>query len=263
MKQKCQLTVSIKDFLSQRENQVKKWGIFVSGGVDSMVLLDVFSRYIAAENLVVLHINHQTRLLTALSQSAQVFDLTVKERATPWLTLIAKSNNDTQLKFTAGEQSWLVNLKATEHFQTLTLSVPLKEKSLSIQALKNTTEHIDFALYARTLADIPMDEVLYHQPNKLSAKSPTTELIIKNYLHKQHADYLASIEPYTPAQQQLNITDWEQLLMTANDLAESAPLDALRFLKKLSQHSNHQVAEKAWQARIDILRQQKQFHLFL
>lgn len=206
-------------------------------------------------------INHQTRLLTALSQSAQVFDLTVKERATPWLTLIAKSNNDTQLKFTAGEQSWLVNLKATEHFQTLTLSVPLKEKSLSIQALKNTTEHIDFALYARTLADIPMDEVLYQQPNKLSAKSPTTELIIKNYLHKQHADYLASIEPYTPAQQQLNITDWEQLLMTANDLAESAPLDALRFLKKLSQHSNHQVAEKAWQARIDILRQQKQFHL--
>ncbi len=240
----------------------------LTGSYRNQLLVNSHSQTIAeiSEQRLVEHrfyprITQQNRLITTLGKSAQLFDLTNKERVTPWLTLIAKSKSDVQLKLTAEEQSWLVNLKATEQFQTLQISIPLHTKSLAIQLVTSTDNDVDFALFARTLADLPVDETLFQQPQKLTDKSPIIAQLINNDLQKRHADYLASIEPYKPALQQSNLGNWKESLMLANDLAKSAPLEALGYLKELTQHSNLQIAEQAWKLRIDILKAQEQFYL--
>ena len=206
-------------------------------------------------------IDQQHRLISTLAKSAQLFDLSDKERATSWLTLIAKSEKDSQLKLSSGEKSWLVNLKATEKFQSLLISVPLNSQSLSIQRVGNQSHQIEFALYARTLADLPSDEVIYRQNGDLKTISPAISTLITNDLQKQHDDYLAAIEPYAPARKSITTLNAEQSLLTAKDLVETAPLDALAFLKALTQNSDIDIAEQAWRLRIAILRKQHQFHL--
>ena len=206
-------------------------------------------------------INQQFRLISTLNQSAQLFDLSSKKRATPWLTLIAKSTKDSQLKLSSGENSWLVNLKATEDFQSLIISVPLNSQSLTIQSLSSQSNQIEFALYARTLTDLPSDEVIFQQAVNAKNLSPAISKLIADDLHKQHADYLAAIEPYAPARKNVTAFNAEQSLLTAKDLATSAPLDALAFLKPLTQNADTAIAEQAWQLRVAILREQQQFHL--
>ena len=206
-------------------------------------------------------INQQLRLIATLSQSAQLFDLSSEKRATPRLTLIARSTKDSQLKLSAGENSWLVNLKATNDFQTLFISVPLSSQSLTIQSLSSQSNKVEFALYARTLADLPSDEVIYQQAVNAKNISPAISKLIADDLHKQHADYLAAIEPYAPARKNVSAFNAEQSLLTAKDLANSAPLDALAFLKPLTQNANTTIAKQAWQLRVAILRKQQQFHL--
>ena len=53
------------------------------------------------------------------------YDLS-SQNATPWLTFVARSDEDSQLKLTAGGMSWLINIKATQHYQTISVSVPVK-----------------------------------------------------------------------------------------------------------------------------------------
>ncbi|WP_417698975.1 hypothetical protein [Pseudoalteromonas lipolytica] len=206
-------------------------------------------------------INQQVRELTYLGHQPIEFDLSIQQRATPWLTLIAKTQQDTQFQLTAGERNWLINLKATEHYQTLMISVPISTSSVTIKRLTNTSKPIDFALYARTLASLPSDELLYQQQGDLTETSPIIANLLSRYLNKQHDDYVASIEPYTPALQNNPDIDWQASLTKAQHIATSAPLEALALLKPLSTSPDPDIAIQAWQLRVAILREQHQFHL--
>lgn len=206
-------------------------------------------------------INKQVRHITSLSKMALNFDLSSQKRITPWLTFVARSDKDSQFKLNVGDKSWLVNIKATQEYQTIHVSVPLNSKTMTIQKTTDDVPSIDFAVYARTLTDFPSNEVLYLQPGTLSEKSPITAQLITEHLRKLYSDYLALIEPYAPARRKIKLLNWQQSLLTAKDLAKSAPLDALAFLKPLTQNPNPQVAVEAWQIKINILREQHQFHL--
>ncbi|PID70357.1 tRNA lysidine(34) synthetase TilS [bacterium DOLZORAL124_38_8] len=53
---------NFQSFLNQHHLHEKKVVLMVSGGVDSMVLLSLCSKFLKPENITVLHINHNTRL---------------------------------------------------------------------------------------------------------------------------------------------------------------------------------------------------------
>ncbi|MBU77198.1 MAG: hypothetical protein CMK63_09410 [Pseudoalteromonadaceae bacterium] len=206
-------------------------------------------------------INKQVRDITSLSQVPLRYDLSSQKRATPWLTFVARSDEDSQLKLTAGGMSWLINIKATQHYQTISVSVPVNHKTMTIQKTTDDVPVIEFAVYARTLTDFPSNEVLYLQPGALDQNSPITAQLVTNHLRKLYSDYLAMIQPYAPARRKVKLLNWQQSMLTAKDLAKLAPLDALAFLKPLTQNPDPSVAEQAWQVKIDILREQHQFHL--
>lgn len=247
-------TISTSHYLIPNSNNKVRYNSYFQhfDSLSGMRLVDDIGYPVLSEEYAQIH---------SLDKFSHHFDLNIKQRVRPTITLHARSQVDTQILVTSGNQQWHLSLLKSENFSAFELNVPLTSSKLTIQNLQQQRHPIDYVLQSSQLLDLPNNELLYSRPGQLSEKSTVINTLLDQQLAAIGSEYVNTLVPYNPqavnaTESQQGLTHWQKQLKYAQKLKTEDPLQSLQLLKQLVRVANTSIAITAWQLRIELLTQQ-------
>lgn len=207
----------------------------------------------------------QDALVHTLNETL-TFDWANLNRVRNYITLLARTSEDTLLTAITPEQQFTVQLTANQHFTKITL--PL---AFNINTMRFLTDNktIELAVQVDDLLPLPNNELLYVQKGTLQEKAPALYAHLNTLNQRTANAYLNSITPYIEgspsisltSDSQLNHVNEHRLLGNALQYLNSNPVEALPILKQLVSSPNFAVKKNAWQLRVKALERLNQQRL--